>query len=304
MMGSSREANVIPLIKPNAVILRFVDGSVARHTQWMRLRGLSADTIEDRGSVLGLLTRHAAKPLRDLTAADLDGWQRSLGILSANTRKTYVSHVRAYYQWATVNDGVDGDPASVLIVPKVPRGLPRPIGEAPLQVALARATLRMRCWLELAAYDGLRAAEIARLERPDVLDTGPLRMLVIHGKGGRMRVIPLSDTPLASLYELGMPAHGALFRKRNGFPVTPHYVSKTANDYLHGIGIVETLHQLRHRFGTQALNVSGNLRQVQDLMGHASPSTTAIYTLINPKDAAPTIAAIDHPLLRPVQDAS
>ncbi len=248
--------------------------------------------------------RHAAKPLRDIGPDDLHAWQITLGVLAPNTRKSYVSHVREFYGWAAANSIIPANPAAVLIMPKVPAGLPRPIGERALELALAHAPLRIRVWLELAAYDGLRAGEIAAIERPDVMETADPAGLFVHGKGRRERVVPLSATPLASMFELGMPRHGRLFRLLNGHPVSANYVSQRTNNYLHGIGILETLHQLRHRFGTQALGVSGNLREVQELMGHASPKTTAIYTYVNPKESARTVAAIDHPLLRPVQDAS
>jgi site-specific recombinase XerD len=303
-MNPSQEATILSLRRHNAVILPFVDGNVARHTQWMRLRGLSERTIGGRKSALDLLTKHASKPVRDITPDDLHTWQITLGVLALNTRKSYVSHVREFYAWAADNGVVPANPTAVLIMPKVPPGLPRPIGERALEFALAQAPLRIRLWLELAAYDGLRAAEIAAIERPDVMENADPAGLFVHGKGRRERVVPLSATPLASLFELGMPRTGRLFRKLDGFPVSPHYVSQRTNRYLHRIGVPESLHQLRHRFGTQALGVSGNLREVQELMGHASPKTTAVYTFVNPQRSARTVAAIDHPLLRPVQDAS
>jgi integrase/recombinase XerC len=300
-MTASREATILSLIRPGAVILPYVDGTVARHIQWMRLRELSERTIEGRKSALDLLMRHAAKPLRDITPDDLAAWQASLGLLSPSTRKTYVVHVRGYYDWAARNGVIDTNPAVGLVIPRVPKGLPRPIDERSLARCLEMAPLELRIWFELAAFDGLRAGEIARLERRDVLETAVEPGLVIHGKGGKMRIVPLSATPLRSLQEMGMP-RGRLFRKQSGHPVSPHYVSDTANRFLHRIGIPETLHQLRHRFGTELLRNCHDLRQVQEALGHADPSTTAIYTLINPHDSAPAVNAISRPLLRPVQD--
>jgi site-specific recombinase XerD len=284
-------------------ILPFMGADVAAHVRWMRLRGLSEATVEHRQKVLRLLVQHAGHPLLTLTEDDLDSWQSTLGTLALESQRSYKVQVRGYYAWA-VDEAhlLDANPAAVLIVPKVPRGLPRPISERDLERALREAPQMIRVWLELAAYAGLRAKEIAALERRDVLDDASTPALVLHGKGGKTRFVPLAPCPRQSLIDFGMPSRGRLWWI-NGRPVSAKRLSQLTNDYLHRIGIPETLHQLRHRFGTQALRANGgNLRQVQELLGHASPATTAIYTLIDPSAAAPTVAAIDRPLLRPVQE--
>lgn len=306
-MKNSQGATVLPLVRPNAVILTFVERSVASHIEWMRLRDLSGKTVDGRRLVLGLIMRATEKPILEVQPADLDAWQRSLGMLAANTRKAYISHAHCFYAWAHKNGLTSTNPADVLIHPKTRRTIPRPIGEQALQLAVSQAPPMYRLWLELAAYEGLRAGEIAALERADVLDTADPPALVVHGKGGAMRMVALSPTPLASLLAFGLPVRGPLFRMQCGRPVTAHYVSLMANRYLHRIGIPETLHQLRHRFATQLLRANrGDIRQVQVQMGHRSIETTASYTLVDPSAAAPFVAAIDHPLpgplLRPVQE--
>lgn len=253
--------------------------------------------------MLRLLVQHAGRPLLTLTEADLDSWQGTLGLLAAESQRSYKVQVRGYYAWACDEAHlIETNPAKVLIIPRVPRGLPRPISEHDLEIALREAPPMLRVWFELAAYDGLRAKEIAALTRADVLDTAEPPSLILHGKGGKWRLVPMAPTVLRSLIEFGMPARGPIFTI-NGLPIPPRRVSKLSNDFLHRIGMPVTLHQLRHRFGSQCLRANGgNLREVQELMGHASPATTAIYTLIDPSAAAPTVAAIDRPLLRPVPE--
>ena len=303
-MKNSQEATVLPLVRPKAVILTFVERSVASHIEWMRLRDLSDKTIGGRRLVLGLVMRATEKPILDVQPADLDAWQRSLGILAANTRKSYISHVQCFYDWAHEAGLIATNPANVLVHPKTRRTIPRPIGEEALQLAVSEAPAMYRLWFELAAYEGLRAGEIAALERPDVLDTAMPPALAVHGKGGVMRIVALSPAPLASLLAFGLPVRGRLFRMQCGRPVTAHYVSLMANRYLHRIGIPETLHQLRHRFATQLLIANGgDIRQVQVQMGHRSIETTAGYTAVDPSAAAPFVRRIDRPLLRPVQNA-
>lgn len=287
----------------NGAILPFVGADVAAHVRWMRLRGLSEATVQHRQKVLRLLIQHAARPLLDLTKDDLDAWQSAIGVLSIQSQATYKMHVRMYYAWAVSEAHlIDDDPAAVLVMPKVPRHYPRPISEANLQRALQSAPQLIRVWLELAAFSGLRAGEIARLERADVLDDADPPALILHGKGAKMRAVPLAPRPLRSLTEWGMPATGRLFMQSNGRPVSAKRVSDLCNDYLHRMGIAETIHKLRHRFATQALAAGLNVRQVQELLGHESIESTAIYTWVNPSAAAPTVAAIDRPLLRPVQE--
>jgi site-specific recombinase XerD len=294
-------ARVVPLSGDAGRIISIVDGSVALHIRWMRLRGLSPNTVKLRKTALGLLAVHIRRPLLEATADEIDTWQATLGPLAVQTRASYVSQVRNFYAWAVEYGHLVDNPARVLASPRVPRRLPRPIPEARMASAMASAPQPIRLWFELAAYASARAAEIALLERPDILADEEEPMLVLHGKGDKERMVPLAPHLAAALEAADLPQHGRLFRRANGRPVTPKDVSRRANDWLHDHGYPETIHQFRHRFGTQALRHGANLREVQELMGHESPATTAIYTLVNPADAAPTVAAIDHPLLRPVQ---
>lgn len=295
-------APVLPLTGDAGRIISIVDGAVAAHIRWMRLRGLSVNTVKMRRTVLGLLAVYITRPLLEATPDEIDAWQSTLGLLAVQTRASYVSHVRNFYSWAVEYGHLAASPATVLASPRVPRRLPRPIPEARMAAAMAQAPQPIRLWFELAAYGSARAGEIAALERPDILADEAEPMIVLHGKGGKERMVPLAPRLAVALADPALPCQGRLFRRPSGQPVTPKDVSRQANDWLHGHGYPETIHQFRHRFGTQALRAGANLREVQELMGHESPATTAIYTLVNPMDAAPAVAAIDHPLLRPVQD--
>jgi len=281
-----------------------MDGTIADHVRWMRQRGLSERTVELRRMVLRLLTAHAGRLLLELTEDDLEAWQATLGMLALESRRAYVVQVRGYYRWAVQAKLLEHDPAECLVVPKVPRGLPRPMTEKDLEKALQRAPLRMRVWVELAAYGGARAAEIAGLSREDILDEPDPPAVVLHGKGGKVRVVPLAHRTLTDLQALGMPVRGRLFRAESGRPLTARDISKQVNHYLHNrVGTASTLHTLRHRYATRMYPATGhNLRQLQELLGHASPSTTAIYTQVDPSAAAEAVEAISHPLLRPVKE--
>src|SRR5438045_3742893 len=97
-------------------------------------------------------------------------------------------------------------------------------------------------------------------------------------KGRSERVIPLSAFAVAELVPV-LPAAGWVFRRMDGRPGpnTPGLISHLANAHLHECGVAASLHQLRHRFATQAYQASRDLRAVQSMMGHTRPETTAGY---------------------------
>lgn len=268
-------------------------GAVAAHLEWLRLRGLRPATIATRAGRL----RHLAAATRtdcllELDRAALDEWQAHLH-LTPGARSAYVSHVQQFYAWALRDGWIDVDPSVHLIHPKVPRRVPRPISEDDLYAAVATASARVRPWLVLAGWAGLRAGEIARLERADVRDADtPPMLLVADGKGGRQRVIPLSSRVLAEL--AGMPRRGYVFPRHDGRPGpnAPWMVSHLANRHLHGLGIPATLHQIRHRFGTRLYAECCDLRLTQELMGHSSPATTAGYVAYSHRRAVAAVEAM------------
>jgi integrase/recombinase XerC len=280
-------------------------GALAEHLLHLKLARKSPATRSSRALVLGLLAKHASRPVEQLGRDELDAWQNCLLELAPASQATYISHVRAFYRWMVESGRIpkEEDPSTVLVRPRVPRGIPMPLEEADLARVLSdsRVPHVVQIWIMLAAYDGLRASEIAGLRREDVLDGWDPPMLAVTGKGGKTRLVPLAPSVLAVLLAWGMPEHGRLFRREDGRPVTGKYISSTANRWLHRLGLragpaPATIHKGRHRFATQALDRSGNLRMVQELLGHDSPASTAIYTRVLPRAAAPVVAAVDHPI--------
>jgi integrase len=141
--------------------------------------------------------------------------------------------------------------------------------------------------LVLAGWEGLRAMELAGLDRADVLDLAVPPVMLIRGKGGRERVVPLSPIVLAELDRYGLPRDGPVFPRRDGQPGTNSAtrISNIVSTYLHEAGLPFTLHQCRHRFGTEMYRNSRDLRMVQEMMGHAGPTTTSGYVAFSPRTA-------------------
>lgn len=274
-----------------------VDGTQAviqEHLIWLRLRGLRETTIVQRGYALRRLDRALPVPLLAVDEQMLATWQRALQ-LTPVAHCCEVGHVSQFYKWALLDGLISRDPTLRLIRPKKPRRLPRPISEEDLAVAIDCAPAHIRPWLILAAYEGLRAGEIARLERGHVLDTSTPPVMLIDGKGGHERIVPLSDRALRELRAHGLPSRGAVFRRLDGRPGhnSPARISQAANRYLHGIGITATLHALRHYFGTAIFERCQDLRVTQELLGHRDPATTAGYVAYSVARAVDAIRALD-----------
>lgn len=262
---------------------------VADYLHWLAAGGRSAGTVRIRRYQLWALAR--AFPDRcpwSLDTGDLarylarDGWE-------PETRKSARGAIVGFYKWGAVVEGrVAESPASRLASVRVPPGKPRPAPEMVLAAALGDAPDRERLMLMLAAYAGLRRAEIAKVHSRDVVD-GQLRVV---GKGGKVRVVPLHPVLLRAVEAR---ARGYLFPGKIDGHLSPQWVGKLLARHL---GDGWTAHTLRHRFSTMAYAGERDLLAVQQLLGHASPTTTMIYTAL-PSDAlsravlaaGPTIAA-------------
>ena len=269
------------------------NGAVTRHLDWMRQRGLSPTTINRRRLLLARLHRETGLTPLTLPAVILAEWRAELTVADASAAN-YVSHLRAFYAWAYASGLRADDPAAQLPVPTIGRRLPHPIGEDDLTRALASAPDRIRLWLVLAGWCGLRAKEIALLRVEDIhLTAGRPYLKVTRraGKGGRERIVPLSPFVIGEIKAARLPLRGWAFARHDGQPGPnqPHTISKLCNNHLHALGITATLHWGRHRCGTMAYQGTHDLRAVQELLGHASPTTTAGYAEIS-GDA--TIAAV------------
>lgn len=286
-------------MSPREILTNMASGDeklIGAYIERLRQKGRRARTRQEYARRLRQLSIHLPDGLDNATPDDLLEWRAGL-TLCDNTVVAYCNTVRGFYAWMERSGRVPEAPTKDLPVPPARKGVPRPIGEDDLDYAIDNAPDRVRPWLVLAAYEGLRAQEIAYLRREDLLNTHRPPMLHVSeemAKGGREDVIPLVPYVWAELQAYGLPRRGYVFKRLRGSgPNRPATVSNVANAYLHDIGIDETLHQLRHHFGTSVLETAGgNLRVAQDLLRHRSLATTAIYTAIRPREALAAALAI------------
>jgi integrase/recombinase XerC len=276
---------------------------IAEHQQWLQQRGLSPRTKEAYGRVLLRLSiwlEFRSSGLLTATPQELMDWRESLTVRS-NSVLSYMTAVKSFYTWAQACGRVPVRPDVDVPIPKIRKGRPRPISETQLRVAILNAPKRIRPWLFLAALAGLRCAEIAGLRREDILDTADEPVIIVMGKGGKERIVPLSPQLWQELIDYGLPNSGILFLRCDGQrgQNNPKLLSQLVNRYLKSVGITETLHQLRHRFGTRAFRVHKDLRVVQELMGHADPATTALYADYCRSEAIATVLGVQIDLSEP-----
>lgn len=269
------------------------------HVIWMRRRRLANQTIITRsGHVLRFL-RWAQARGSTLTDADhklLDAYQAHLTeTLCAVSERAVISNLREFYRWAVRDELLPADPTVRLILPRIARRRPRPIREDRLALAFRQADVAMKAILALAAMAGMRAVEIARLSWGDVDLEGEL---YATGKGGHQRAIWIADCqPLIQILKaLRGGRRGPVIPRLDGKPGhnTANTLDKRTNQYLHDLGITETLHQLRHRFGTVGYRAVNDPIAIMKLMGHASLTATVIYADSSSENSRAVIAATGH----------
>ena len=268
------------------------DPDLAAFTRWQsELRGLAANTIRVRGDVLGRLSDWLGKPLREATEADLLRWeQAAVAGRTPETRRAYVSHVKAFYRWAKTAGLVAVDPSTRLTNPRLNRPLPRPMPEDDLRRAVALARPKMRLAILLGAFCGLRCQEIAGLHWSDLrTDQGATTQLVREGKGGKERVVPVPGVVLEAMVTYGRRRSGPMFYGVDAGQMS----AKSLNRFFQENGLDFTAHQLRHRYGTTAYRLSKDIRMVQELLGHSSPQTTARYAAYDKANEADMVKAMD-----------
>lgn len=262
---------------------------VAEHDRVLMVAGRAETTRHDRRRTIRAWAQWLGRPVLDVHQHDVLTWL-SEPRWSAQTRRTYLGHVRGFYQWAMRAGLLDFDPTSDVGPIRVPMHLPKPFSDDQIAMALTRLQQPIRSWFVLAAYAGLRCCEIAGLRGQDVdHDAGTL--FIRAGKGSTQAMLPMHDVVMTELRE--MPRGGPLWRGADGRPITAKQVSASGYWALQRAGVGGSMHRARHYFGTTIYRSSGgNLRVTQELLRHRSPSTTALYTLITVDEKRAALAGL------------
>lgn len=253
-----------------------------------------ADVIRRRDRLLCQLARASDGDLLEVDDERLRAFLATRRIVPAS-RRVLLSQLHAFYAWAVAEGYTDHDPTMRIPRPRLGPRLPRPMGEDDYALALGCcADPRLRAMLLLAGMSALRCCEIARLAWVDVdLRSGVAQII---GKGDKHRVGHLHPAVIAGLLDVPRDVPWIAGGSRRGGQRSPAAVSQQINGYLHSLGITATAHQLRHRAATQGYaNNGGDLLALQQFLGHASVSTTQIYTRVANAAVRATAQAVSLP---------
>ncbi len=262
-------------------------------------RRLSARTLDayrrDLEDYQAFARTHRLDDWREATVTFVDAYFASLQRrgLSGATVARRRSTLRGFHAFLARVGHATEDPVAVLPAPRRERRLPYAIPLADLERLLAQPegeaplALRDRAMLELAYACGLRVSELVGLPRGQVEMRG--RFVTVTGKGDRQRVVPFGRAAAAALaewLERGRPQlvrsarHDRVFCNARGGPLSRAGWWKILRGHARRAGLATRVHPhaLRHSFATHLLEGGADLRVVQELLGHASVTTTAIYT--------------------------
>ena len=235
--------------------------------------------------------------LAKITISDMRAWMastRSGGVGSRSVARK-LSAVKAFYRWLAEREGFE--PTAVLLArsPKFQKKLPRPLAEDAARALIDCVETQARApWV--AARDvavltmlwgcGLRISEALALKGGDAPLPNSLRII---GKGGKERVVPVLPAARAAVEDYlalcpyPQEPHAPLFRAIRGGALGARAVAQVMADARMQLGLPATAtpHAMRHSFATHLLDAGGDLRAIQELLGHASLSTTQAYTAVD-----------------------
>jgi len=246
-----------------------------------------------RRDLARLADEAGTRPLAGLQAHDLRRAAMRLhgqGLAPRSVART-LSAWRTFYRWLARRGALASDPCAGLHAPKRRQALPEALGPEQTAALLDEngddaLALRDRAMFELFYSSGLRLAELASLDITGALDLAAGEVTVT-GKRGKTRTVPVGSKAVEALnawiesrVQLAAENEPALFVGRRGRRLTPRAIELRLAQRAHrsGLGIHVHPHMLRHSFASHVLQSSGDLRAVQEMLGHASIATTQIYT--------------------------
>jgi integrase/recombinase XerC len=291
----------IPLVIAAPDVAAERDKWLVQLTQERRLAAKTADAYErDLRQFLGFMTRHLGGPpriadLADLRPLDLRAFmaERRRQGAGARTLGRGLAGIRSFLRHLERKGLANAAGAGATRAPKQPKSLPKPLSardasrvvDSDLQLSDEPwIAARNAAVLTLLYGCGLRISEALSLTGADLPRDGDA--LRITGKGGKTRIVPLLPVAREAIDEYlklspYAPGPGApMFRGARGGPLQPAIIQKEMRRLRAALDLPDTAtpHALRHSFATHLLAGGGDLRTIQELLGHASLSTTQVYT--------------------------
>jgi len=259
-------------------------------------RRLSPHTLANYSRALGVLFELKEKAgLRELDAAQIRRFVARLHAagLSGRSLALTLSAWRGFYHWLARHKSFAANPVQGVRAPRSPRHLPKVLSVEQAQQLLESAApdspeaARDRAMFELLYSSGLRLAELVALDADDGRLDLKQAEVTVTGKGSKTRTVPVGGRAREALRDwlkaralLAAPQERALFVGARGKRIAPGMVQARLRAWARrqGLGGSVHPHMLRHSFASHVLQSSQDLRAVQEMLGHASISTTQVYT--------------------------
>ncbi|MFX4220814.1 MAG: site-specific tyrosine recombinase XerD [Thalassobaculum sp.] len=280
-------------------------------------RGVSKNTLDayrrDLADAGGWLTGRK-RALATADSDDLRGYLDSMerAGMAPRTAARRLSALRQFYRFLYADGHRSDDPTTVLDAPRQGRPLPKILSEAEVDALLDTARdvdgpegRRLVCLLEILYATGLRVSELVGL--PFAAVARDPRVLLVRGKGGKERMVPLTDAAMAAIADY-KAVRGVFMTGKSSpflFPsrsAEGHLTRRRFGQLLDGVAVEAGIerkrvspHVLRHAFATHLLDHGADLRSVQQMLGHADISTTQIYTHVL-AERLRTLVESHHPL--------
>lgn len=209
--------------------------------------------------------------------------------LSRSSMARHLSALRSFFKYLMREGVVDANPARTVATPKREKHLPAVLQTADIAVLFEQPDdsplgTRDRAWLELLYASGLRISELVAIDIEDLELRA--RLVKVRGKGSKERIVPFgtkAEEALRAYLATRDDDEPALFVNYRGERITTRSVRRLFDRYVHAASLRAGVspHTLRHSFATHLLNAGADLRSIQELLGHASLSTTQKYTHLN-----------------------
>jgi len=295
-----------------------LDASVERYlAELAHQRRASPHTLTAYRRDLALLATGDGRALAQLSAHELRRQAMRLHGrgLSARSVARAISAWRSYFRWLVRRGDLNSNPCIDLKAPRRPRVLPKALRpeqaaallDRPGKTSSAEDLLEVRdlAMFELFYSSGLRLAELVSLDLHGALDLASGE-ITVTGKRGKTRTVPVGAKAVQALLawtkrreQMAAHAETALFVSRRGTRLSPGAVENRLARRARqcGLGVHVHPHMLRHSFASHVLQSSGDLRAVQEMLGHASIATTQIYTHLDFQHLAKVYDA-SHPRAR------
>lgn len=268
-------------------------------------RRASPKTVEaygrDVAQFLGFLANRSGARLAKLQAADIRafmGARREAGV-GSRTLMRQLAAIRAFLRFLEREGEADASALSLIRGPKIAKGLPKPVATSAAKALIDPATrageerepwifARDAAVLALCYGAGLRISEALGVTKRNA-PIGNRDSLTVVGKGNKTRMVPIIMPVRRAIEDYlaqcpyALKEDDLIFRGAKGGPLSPRIVQLAMQHLRGALGLPETAtpHALRHSFATHLLAKGGDLRAIQELLGHASLSTTQIYTAID-----------------------